>query len=216
MTGGAPAGFGRCKEITSARAKTSAAGTSEAVDRPGGPERGVRADRHHADPRRAARERTPDPADAQDPERLPLELDPLREALLVPGAALHGGVRTRDLPREREHEAERQLRDRHRRRRRGVEHAHPFGLGRRDVDVVHADPAPHDDLEPFPRREVACLDLGRRANDHRVVLRDDGEQLVPGHADLLVDGEAAGTHPLDRVGRDRITDQDALGAAHAS
>ena len=103
-------------------------------------------DEPHAERERTLRDEHADAAEADDAERLAVELDALPPRA-VPLAGLEVGVGLRDVARLREQQRDRVLGRREHVRLRRV-HDHHAAPGRRgDVDVVEADAGPADDDE---------------------------------------------------------------------
>ena len=124
----------------------------------------------HPEPERAARDLLPDPAEAEDAERLAGELDAAVRAAL-PAALLQRGVRLRDVARERDEEADRVLRGGDDRRLRRVRDDDPAPRRRVDVDVVDAHARAPDHLQTLgaldQRRRSAWSPSGRRSRRSR-------------------------------------------------
>ena len=176
----------------------------------GAHERVVR-DEPHAERVRALGDEHADAAEADDAERLAVQLDalPLR-AVPLPG--LEVGVRLRHVARLREQQRERVLGRREDVRLRRVDdhHAAPRRLG--DVDVVEADAGPADDDEVGARGEHLGGDL-RRAADHQRgrARRPRPSSCCRREAGLHVDVEAGGAHRVEPAFGERFGDEDAGG-----
>ena len=132
--------------------------------------RHVRVVRHdpHPEPERAPRDLLPDPPEAEHAERLAGELDAAVRAPF-PAALLERGVRLRDVPRERDEQSYGVLRGRDHRGLRRVRHDDPAPRRRVDVDVVDTHARAPDHLQPLGALDQVCCQLGRRADDDRVV-----------------------------------------------
>src|SRR5581483_4331883 len=152
---------------------------------------------------RAARHLLADPAEAEDAERLAGELD-AAVARTFPAAGAQGGVRLRDVAREREQEADRVLGrgEDGRGGRIGDDDAAP--RRRSDVDVVDADARPADDAEPLAALDQVGRQLRRRADDDRVVRADDRREVG---LEVDVDVEAL-AEELDAGLGDPLADED--------
>ena len=118
----------------------------------GGHERVVRDDAH-PQPERAMRDLAADPSQPEHAERLPRQLDS-REARPIPGSGRERGVRLGDVPGEREEERDRMLGSGVDGRLGGVRDDDAAAGRRLDVDVVHADACPSDDLEAVCMRSM--------------------------------------------------------------
>jgi hypothetical protein len=77
-----------------------------------------------------------------------------------------------------------------------------------DIDVVEPDPCARHDLQLRGGREDISIDVRLRTDHDRVVLRDDGEQIVLGQAgldiDLVVGGEGGDAGFGERVGNEDL------------
>src|SRR5581483_7585071 len=122
----------------------------------------------------------------------------------LPASLLERGVGLRDVAGERDEEPDRVLGrgdDRGVRRVRDDDPASRRGL---DVDVVDADPGAPDHLQPGGALDEVGGELGRRADDDRVVAADD---LLERALRVDVDVEALAEEVDARVG-DRLPDED--------
>jgi phosphoglycerate dehydrogenase-like enzyme len=133
-------------------------------------------DHVHAERGEPLRDEDADPAEADDAERLLVELDAgvLRP---LPLAVAQRRVCRADVPRRGEHQRNGELGGGDDVGRRRV-HDHHAVLGRGlHVDVVEPDAGPRDDLEPLGSSERLGVHLGRGAHQDRVDLGDRGEEL---------------------------------------
>ena len=138
---------------------------------------GIVGDDVHPERNRAPRDFAADAAHADDAQRLAVQLGSL-ERFAVPLARHHGGVRLRNLARQREQQREGVLRGGDRVSARRV-HDHDAALGRRGhIDVVHAHARAADDLQPLRRGERLGRHLGLAADDERVEVGDVRDQFV--------------------------------------
>ena len=149
-----------------------------------------------------------DIAATDDAERLACDLD-AHEAVLLPLPCLGGGVRLRDLPRERQHQRDRMLRRRDRIAERRIHHDDALGSRRGDVDVVDADAGAPDHLQAFCLLQDLGRHLGGRAHRQAVEIADQlGELLLVGaELRLEVDLDPAIPEDLHGGGRERIGDE---------
>ena len=158
----------------------------------------------HPEPQRAPRDLLPDPAEAEHAERLAGELDAAVRAPF-PAALLERGVRLRDVPRERDEQADGVLGGGDDRGLRRVRHDDPAPRRRVDVDVVDAHARAPDHLQPLGALDQVGGQLGRRADDDRVVAADDLLERALG-VDVHVEARA---EKLDARLRDLLADEDA-------
>ena len=165
---------------------------------------GVVRDDPHPEPQRAPRDLLPDPAEAEHAERLAGELDAAVGAPL-PAALLERGVRLRDVPRERDEQANRVLGGGDNRGLRRVRHDDPAPRRCVDVDVVDTHAGAPDDLQPLGALDQVGGQLGRRADDDRVVAADDLLERALG-IDVHVEARA---EKVDSRIRDLFPDEDA-------
>ena len=175
-----------------------------------GVDEGVERGEAHAERVRPLRDEDTDAAEADDAERLAVELDalPLRA---VPLPAPQVVVRLRDVARLREQERERVLGSREDVRLRRV-HDHDPAAGRLgDVDVVEADAGPADHDEVTPGFEHLGGHLRRAADHQRGRAVDRAEQVGRRQPGLQVDVETGGGHRLQAAGGKGLTDEDAGG-----
>ena len=135
-----------------------------------GDERVVR-DHVHPETDGTARDLLADPPEAEDAQRLALELDPA-VARALPPALLEGGVRLRDVPRQRDEQPHGVLRRRDDRRLGGIRDDDPTARRGVDVDVVDPHSRPTDHLQPVGTLEDLGGELRRRADHDRVVVPD--------------------------------------------
>ena len=138
-------------------------------------ERVVRDDAH-PEPERALRDLATDTSQSEHAERLPRQLDS-GEARAVPGSGRERSVRLGDVAREREEERDRVLGRGVDGRLGGVRDDDPAAGRGLDVDVVHADACPSDDLEAVCALDERRVDRRRRADDDRVVVADDRGEI---------------------------------------
>ncbi len=130
----------------------------------------------------------PDPAGADQSQRLAEQLHPLERAPLpLPGSEC--GVRLRDVPNDRQHQRDRVLGRRVDVAARRVQHDHPPTRRVVEVDVVDADARPPDHLQPVGRRQHVGADPGATPNDQRVVVADDLAELIALDPGAIVDLE---------------------------
>ena len=88
---------------------------------------------------------------------------------------------------------------------------HAVAVGGVTVDVVHADSGAADGFELFRGGEDLGSDLGLGADDERVVVADDGDQLIGGEANLEVGGDVRmGIEQFDPSFADGVRDEDAF------
>ena len=134
-------------------------------------------DHSHLQSARAAGHLLADPAEPEHAERLAGELQAAVPGAL-PAPLLQRRVRLRDVPREREQQPDRVLRRRDDRRlgRIGDDDASP--RCRLDVDVVDPDSRSPDHLQPVGSSDQVGVELGRRADDDRVVVPDLSGQVA--------------------------------------
>ena len=104
-------------------------------------------DHAHAERQRAGGDALPDPPEADHPESLAVEFRP-HERRARPLAALHAGVRLRDVAAEREHHGHGVLGGRHDVGRRGIDDEDAAGSAGLDVDVVEPHAGAADDAQP--------------------------------------------------------------------
>jgi hypothetical protein len=142
----------------------------------------------HAQPERPPCDLLADPAEAEHPERLALELDPT-VARALPAALLERRVRLRDVSRERDEQADRMLRSGDDRRLRRVRDDDAPPRRRLDVDVVDPDAGSSDHLQPFRPLEQVGREL-RRGADHDPVVTADLVREVAVQLDVDVEALA--------------------------
>ena len=178
---------------------------AELAEALGGHER-VEREHAHAEALRAGGDELADAAEAEDPERLLVDLD-AAELRALPLAGGEAGVRLRDVARQREHQRDGVLRrgDDVRLRRVGDDDA-ALG-GRLDVDVVDPDAGAADHAQVVRAADQVRRQLGRRADEDPVVAADPLRELLVRPVDADVDGEALAQHVHAGVG-DLLLDQD--------
>ncbi len=168
-------------------------------------ERVVR-DQPHAERVRALGDENADAPEADDAERLAVQLDafPLRA---IPRAVLQVGVRLRHVARLRQQQCERVLgRGEDVRLRRVHDHdAAASGLG--DVDVVEPDPRSSDHHEIGRGFEHRRRHLGCAADHQRVRALDRRQELLRREIGLDVDVETGGAHGLEPTLGQRFGDK---------
>ena len=153
-------------------------------------------DEAHAEREAALRDEHADASEADDAERLAVQLD-ARPARAVPLARLEVGVGLRDVARHRQQQRHRLLRRRdHVRLRRVDDHDAALGGGG-DVDVVEADAGTTDDDEIGRRGEHVGRHLGGAADHDRRRARDRGQELLRRQAEPDVDVEPGGPHVVE-------------------
>ena len=158
----------------------------------------------HAEARGTSRDLLADPPEAEDAERLARELDaPVR--LPLPATLLQRCMRLRNVPRERDEQPDRVLRRRDDGRLRRVGDDDATARRRFDIHVVDADPRAPDYLQAQGPVDQLCGELGRRADDDRVVEIDDLRELT---VRVHVDVEAL-AQKVDARRGDRLADEDA-------
>ena len=168
----------------------------------------VRIERDHAHPEaeRTSGDQRPDPAEADQPDRLAGELDALPCGSLPPALG-QGRMRLRDASRLREEQRHgvlggaddvrgRCVHDHHASARRGV-----------DVDVVEPDAGARHDPQVRGRVEHFGGHLRRAADDQRVVRRDLGDQVALGEIGPHVDLEVL-AEQLEALRRELLGDED--------
>ena len=146
-----------------------------------GHERVVRDDAH-PEPERAMGDLAADPSQSEHTERLAGELDS-RETCPIPDSGRKCSVCLRQVARQREQERDRMLSCGVDGRLGSVRHDDPAAGCRLDVDVVHADACPSDDLEAVCVLDERRIDRRRRADDDRVVVADDRGEIRLGVLD---------------------------------
>ena len=174
------------------------------VAEPVAPDEGVEGDDVHRKPERAPCDLLPDPAEPDDAERLPGELDPA-VARPLPAALLERGVRLGDVAGERDDQADRLLRRGDDRRLGRVRDDDATPCRRLHVDVVDPDAGPSDHLQAGSPLDDLARQLRRRADHDRVVAVDD---LLERRLGVDVDLEAV-AEKLDAGLGDRLADEDA-------
>ena len=173
---------------------------------------GVEGEHPHAEAVGAGRDQLADPAEAEDAERLGMQLD-TGEPGAVPGTGDEGGMRLRHVAGQRQQQRHGVLgRCDHIRLRRVGDHDAQTGRGL-DVDVVHADARARNDPQPGRPGQQARVKLGRRTDQDALELADPAHQLgivpveaahdldpgrtqqrLPGTADLLRDENSQRRH----------------------
>ncbi len=166
-------------------------------------------DHAHSEAERSPRHLPADPAQAEDAERLPGELDP-REACPLPGPGGECRVRLGHVAGDREQQRNRVLGRRHDGRLRRVRDHDPPPCRRVDVDVVDAHARAADHLQPARFLDERGVERRPGANDDRVELADDRPELG---LRVLDDVEAAPEKLEPGLG-DGLPDQDARGIRH--
>ena len=157
----------------------------------------------------ALRDEHADPAQADDAERLVVQLDALPPGA-VPLAGLEVAVGLRDVARLREQQRDRVLGRRQHVRLRGVHHHHAATGGGGDVDVVEADPGAADDHEVVAGLEHLGGHLRGAADDQRRRALHRVEELLGRQAEPDVDLEAGAAHGLEPALGELLADQHAL------
>ena len=185
--------FGTWRVITSARSKhlldARHAVDAELAEALGGDEL-VEGDHVHLEALGAFGDELADPAEADHAERLPVQLGAL-EAGPLPAAVDQRGLGLGDVAEEREGEREGVLGGGDRVRLRRVGDDDPAAGRRRDVDVVDPGAGAADHLEALGALDQLGGQLGRRADQDRVVGADRLAQLLVGHLEAEVDVEVA-------------------------
>ena len=148
----------------------------------------IERDHAHAEPLGAVRHELADAAEAEDPERLLVQLD-AGELRALPLARGERHVRLRHVAREREQQRHRVLGGGHDVGLRGVGDDDPALGRRRHVDVVDADPGAPDRTEVRPPVDEVLGELRRRADEDAVVLADALGELLVAPVDAEVDVE---------------------------
>ena len=142
------------------------------VAEPVAPDEGIEGDDVHRQPERAPCDLLPDPAEPDDAERLPGELDPA-VARPLPAPLLERGVRLGDVAGERDEQADRLFRRGDDRRVGRVRDHDATPRGRLHVDVVDPDAGPSDHLQADSQLDHLARELRRGADHDRVVAVDD-------------------------------------------
>ena len=163
---------------------------------------GVECDHPHAECEGAACHLLADPAEAEQPERLPRELVP-RVARPLPLARLHRRVRLRDVARQREHQPEGVLGSGDDRRFGCVDDDDPLAGRRVHVDIVDSNARATDNAELRRFRQQLLVELRARADDDRVIAVDD---VLERRVEVDIHVEAR-LQELDPRVRDRLSDE---------
>src|SRR5262249_20869714 len=146
----------------------------------------------------------PDASETEDAERLAGELDPAVRASL-PAALFERGVRLRDVAGETDEQADRVLGSGNDRGFGRVRDDDPAPRCRVDVDIVDPPTGAADHLQPLGALDQVGGQLGRGADDDRVVAADD--LLERGlRVDVHVE---AGAEQVDAGFRDLFANEDA-------
>ena len=100
------------------------------------------------------------------------------KARLFPFPGLGRGIGLRDLTRDGKHHRDGMFGGGDRIAKRRVHHDHPFFCGRRDIDVIDANPCPAHDLQPRGKTQQLFGHLGGRTDRQPIILANDFSQLV--------------------------------------
>ena len=121
-----------------------------------------------------------DAAEADDAERLALELDALAVGFLFPLVLAHGMAGDGDIAGAGEHMGHGELRDRLRGGSRSVLNGDAVFLSVLHIDVVYANAAADDELEltALGFVDVVCAHLGLGADDDRIEFAKGSAQLI--------------------------------------
>jgi hypothetical protein len=171
----------------------------------GGDER-VERQHGHAEALGPLSDQLADPAEAEDSERLAVDLHP-GEPLSLPFPPGQRGVRLGNIATEPEHQRHGVLRSRDDVRLRRVRHQHPSLGGGANVDVVDPDPGATDHLQALPALDQVSRDLRGRADDQRVVGGDPVRKVAVGPIGPDVDVEVLAQQVEPGVG-DLLLHQD--------
>ena len=133
----------------------------------------------HIESSSSLRDTAPDAPQADDAQRLPLNVasQPHRMAR-PPLAAAHEALRLRQPPRQREHQRHRQVGDRIAQDARRVAHQYATLAGERQIDVVEADTEVRYHPQAWRRFQDLPVDLEHRAAEQPVHASQRGAQLL--------------------------------------
>ena len=159
------------------------------------------------------RDQRSDPAEADDPEGLAVDLYAF-PAGPFPAARLQRRVRLGDIARLRQQESHGVLGGGEDVRLRGVDHHHPPSGGSGDVHIVEADPRPTDYQQLAPRRQDLVIDLGGRPDYERRRARDSLEEVPVRQAQPDVDMVARLSQEVEAGLGDFLGHQDAGHGGH--
>ena len=166
----------------------------------------VEGDHAHTEPARAVGHELPDTTEADDAQRLLVQLHPV-ELGAIPRAPDQRGVRLRNIAGQREQQGHRVLGRRDDVRLGRVGYDHSAAGGRIDIDVVDADTGTGHDLQAVGLGQQVSIDLGGRADQDAVEVGDASLELgaIPRCAQL--DLEPGGTQQLDSGIADLLRDE---------
>ena len=168
----------------------------------------------HAHPERACprRDKLADASEAEDPERLLIQLH-AGELRALPLAARQRHVRLRNVAREREQQRHRVLSRRHHVRLRRVGHDDPALGGRRHLDIVDPHAGTPDHAQVGGSLDQLGGQLCGGANQDAVVGADPLDQLLVGPVEAEIDVEVL-TQQIDAGVADLLLHQDLQPLAH--
>ena len=172
----------------------------------------IETDDGHLHRQRPRRDRLPDAAQADDPERLARQLSALIFRLLpFRQSGFHMRISRGNFTGQAHHQSQRMLRGGKGRCGGGVEHENALGGRGIQIDVVHAHPGPRDGFQNPGILQHLGGDFRAGANHQRIVLPDNRRQFVFLQPDLGVEGMPGLLKKIQSLFRQLVSHENAHG-----